>query len=217
MPPHQSQPLSVHHLWREVYDYSRKVFEQIPEYEERDSELTAHAAVGGWFYPSGKRRKARRPSRLPQVGPLAEIGELRALWTVTADGVITHHVVSDVPLLWSPKLQACVAFPGGIKVDSACRAPKVLDRVLKTWAKGRGVRWAQCVDVDLPMMGAGVPLLAIEYASDKFTHGRTRRYVHHCDSGVTLRTSAKKDQQGAPSALLVRGGRLRLTESGLEG
>ena len=217
MPPSQSQPLDVHLLWREVFDYSRKVFEEIPGYDKRDSELTAHAAVAGWFTPAGRRRTPSRPIRMPKLGPLARIGELRALWAVARDGVITRHVMSGVDLLWSPRLKACAAFPGGFSKVDSCRAPRVLDRVLKTWARGRGVRWANCVDVQLPMLGAGVPLLAIEYSSDKFSHGRQQRYVHHCEAGVMLRVSTKKTTQGAPSALLVRGGRLRLTKSGLEG
>ena len=217
MIPRQSQPLAVHDLWRRVYDYSRATFEKIPDYFERDSQLTAHAARLGHFHESGRRRAPRRPIKMPKLGPIAQIGELRALWSVDADGQIDHTTIADWSLVWSPSLQACAGFPKPLALSERARAPRVLDRVLKTWAEGRGVRWSRVVELPEPRLCAGVPLLAIEYSSDKFSHGRPRRYIHHCEPGVVLRVSQTQTKRGEPSAVLVRGGALRLTADGLEG
>jgi hypothetical protein len=206
-------------LWDRVYLTAVDAYTSIEDYDDADARKTANAALAGWFSPGGRRRILRGLSRLPDPGNLLSIGDFIELHFVQDSGRILMDVFSPsdgVELLWSADLQACFIFPGLNK--GACTLPPTRreDRLARVWAKGRPAKCASPVPrFPTPPLPEVYPGIAITYDSDKFTHGRLERYIHHFGPGVRCYTA--RTRAGVPPAIMVRGGKLRLTEHGLAG
>ena len=214
----QSAPLDAHHLWRRVYDYASSVYTRIPGYGLYDAELTADAALAGWW--SGRRQRIHRGLlRAPRAGNLLNIGCFLNLAMVEPDGTIVVHSFSRtdrVPLYWSQNLKACFVFPGARLSQCVYRPSRREAALAAVWAKGRPATCARIGEFPTPPMPRVFPGVAITYLSDKFSHGRPKEYIHHFEKHVLCYMSASRGLL-SPRAFMVRGGKLRLTPDGLEG
>jgi len=213
-------PLAVHGCWRRVYDYCLSEFTPIPGYRESDAQLSADAAVAGWYQADGRLRAARPLWRLPDLGTLMVLGEFRGIWSCDADGTIWHATDSDsrLPLYWSEDTKTAVVFPRLRLQLSKAAPPKREDQLMKMWARGRGVRRTfDSPNTPEPTMVPSHVGIAVEYHSDKFTHGEGVHYVHHFEPGVVSSISRANHSGGDPVAIALRGGQLRITQHGLEG
>lgn len=121
-------------------------------------------------------------------------------------------------LLWSPGGRALVVL-GGYKLPPPKKTddlPAKPARVYETWTRGREASQVRELELELPAgkwQDVG-PALRIGYRSDKFHHrGETVDYQHEFENGVRLYRLGS----GAKSVLAWRGGRLRITEHGIEG
>lgn len=212
-------------MWDNVYHASRDSYERtIDGYEEEDARLTADAAVRGWF-PRGPRGLRQCPDPQPYGrGPAPlNCGLFLELHYVDASGNIEGRsfAVSDkVSLLWSEPLRACFVFPY-ITPGACARLPTPAeDALARRWARGRPAKCARPVDFPAPAMPTAYPGIAITYYSDKFPdeNGRRtwQRYIHHFGPGVVC-YFARASGKTAPTAIMVRGGKLRLETHGLAG
>ena len=213
----RAAPLGAHHLWRNVYDFSSSAYTHIDGYDLRDAELTADAAVAGWY--AGRRLRVHRGlPRMPRPGNLLNIGCFLNLATTDPDGTVTFSGFSPldrIPLYWSEDLRACFILPYIRTTTCIYRPTPREDRLARVWAKGRPASCAKLAsDIAAPAMPDVAPVLAISYRSDKFTHGKTLEYIHHVENGVLCYFARP---HSAPRAIMVRGGKLRLTKDGLEG
>lgn len=214
-----SAPLGAHHLWRNVYDYAAAAYTHIDGYDLRDAELTADAALAGWY--SGRRRRLLRGlPRMPRTGNLLNIGCFISLSTTDVDGTITTHSYSAadrVPLYWSQDLRACFVLPRLRTTQCVYRPTTRENSLAKVWAKGRPAKCGRIApNVPAPPLPQVQPGIQISYLSDKFSHGDSKDYIHHFEPGV-LCYLARSQGHSEPRAIMVRGGKLRLTKDGLEG
>lgn len=221
-------PLGAHHLWREVYDTARAQYATIPftgpGYSDADAELTADAALVGW-YSRGRGRWRKRIhrglTRMPRTGNLLNIGCFEWLHCVDDKGAITVHRFSpgdQVPLYWSEDLRACFVLPH-LKLTECRYAPTAREaKLAKVWAKGRPATCShKARNVPSPPLPKVEPGIAIAYISDKFTHGKPIEYIHHFHENVLCYFARPPAGHSSPVAIMVRGGNLRLTPDGLEG
>lgn len=218
--PSQEAPLAVHHLWRRVYDYCEDAFTSIQGYDRKDCELSADAAVDTYFTSAGRKRAPQKSYQLPKLGNLIELGKFRRMWTCDIDGnvYLSQETVQDVPLLWSQRRKCCVVFPGrSIRITNIANPTAEQHNLLRMWAKGRPAQVAVDAELPQPMMRPGMFCIAIEYYSDKFSHGSWKYYVHHHEKGVVAAQSVKQHSCGSPAAVWLHGGDLRITRHGLEG
>lgn len=215
---------TVEALWRKVYAKSRQIWvDKLDEYYDEDAKLTANAAVVGFFsYSKGvwTRRHHEAVGRMPDPGRTFELGDFYSIDTVDPFGNIVTHSLSvergekRPKLLWSHDLQACFVFP--FMRDGACslEVPAREAKLIAMWNKGRPARCASSVDYPLrSMLGVPSPGISISYRSDKFSHGKDMDYIHHFEGDVMVSQSSGS----VPHAIMVRGGKLRVTEHGLDG
>jgi hypothetical protein len=212
-------------MWNNVFHSARDSYERtIDGYDERDARLTANAAVKGW-YTGNRLKHPRGLSRCPDPQPYGRgpaplnCGLFLELHFVDPSGEIdgVSFAPSDkVSLLWSERLRACFVFPY-ITPGACARLPTPEENALaRRWAKGREAKCARPVEFPAPAMPTAIPGIAITYYSDKFSHGTWQRYIHHFGPGV-LCYFARSSGTRAPTAIMVRGGRLRLETHGLTG
>jgi len=119
-------------------------------------------------------------------------------------------------MLWSANLQALAWFEGvrtprarGVTGD-----PGEAGDIFRQWTRGREPTKQRTLEVDItgPMERLGA-CVAIRYLSDKFNaRGAWVLYKHFFERGV--RASVQGDKA---KMYCVRGGRLRITEDGIEG
>lgn len=123
-------------------------------------------------------------------------------------------------LLWSPPAKALIVLGGYALPRARAARPAELDgkaaRVYETWTRGREASRVRELELELPP-GRWVELgraESIGYRSDKFhARGAVVDYEHKFGPGVRLYRLGE-DRRGL---LAWRGGRLRLTEDGIEG
>lgn len=221
MPPSDRFPPAAHRCWERVYEYSMRNFTEIDGFGERDAVMSADDAVAGWYTRTGRRRAPFRRWQLARLGSdLITLGAFRAIWTCDPLGTLTRHTFSNpnLPLLWSESKKTAVVFPRLSLIDDGKPASKKADEMMRMWAKGRGARVnLLSPSTPEPMMQGGDVALIVEYFSDKFTHGSGRNYIHHHHAGVRCSASVNRYSNRDPIALALRGGRLRVTSSGIEG
>lgn len=221
LPMSMSPPVEA--LWRKVHKKSRAIWVgKLDEYYDEDAQLTANAAVVGWWSQHrGVWRRRRHPAigAMPEPGRLFELGDFWGVDTVNALGDIDTHMINPgsgekrPKLLWSHDLQACFVFP--FMRQGACNLPvhPREARLIKMWNKGRAAKCASPAEYPRARLGAPQPGISISYKSDKFTHGEMKDYIHHFEGDVMVSFS----NEGTPRAIMVRGGKLRVTEHGLDG
>ena len=224
-------------MWDRVYNTSRDVYTDIPGYGDSDARLTADAATAGWYVRSGgdwRRRRLSGLRNLPAPGNMLFLGCFLDLEYVTSDGEIQGcgFETSDcVPLLWSDDLQALIVLP--FAKDGKCIHPPRTreDQLARVWAKGRPAACSLKSAYSRPPMHTVYPAVQVSYSSDKFSWGKNTDYIHHHERGreKLLRFSGpgrgpcayfSKEPfraRRAPEAIMVRGGKLRLTSHGIDG
>lgn len=222
-PPPKSGPRRK--LWDEVYETSRDSYERtINGYEEQDARKTATAAVRGWFpsRPKGLRRAPDPQPRRTIAAPI-NIGEFISFHIVHCDGRIENFGFSEgdhVPLYWSEHLKACLVYPY-LTPGECARLPTLQENTIaRRWARGRPANCARPVTLPSPPMPRAFPGIAITYDSDKFPGNNGKhtwqRYIHHFGPGVVC-YFARSTGRKAPTAMMARGGKLRLETHGLVG
>jgi len=176
-----------------------------------------------------------KPSRLPDPGDLALIAttlEIKARNDKTGQDEV-HRFRGDGPnLYWSTEIRkgkaqgSCLVFPrkhvrwvGHLGPDmQAFKAAGVRKaaELLKGWNDGRSpTDLGNLTVADYRMQPYG-KALHIVYRSDKFNEkGVTEDYIHSFEAGVRLAVSPSAGG-GLPMAMLIGGGRLKLTPAGLE-
>lgn len=215
---------SAQNLWDRVYDYAATTYTQIPKYYDADARLTANAAVRGW-YSGGRLRRLTGLARTPKFGNLLNLtpytrGGFESLEIVDPTGTIAMVAFQNErhDLLWSKRLQAAFVFPA--MTIGACSYPPrpTEDTLARMWAKGRPARCSARASLSslppLPFASVGIQ---VTYRSDKFTHGRMKRYIHHFGPGVRIYFSDAPDASRPPRVIMIRGGALRLTKHGIDG
>lgn len=214
-------------MFRKVYHKAREVYGRIPGYEDHDARLTADAAADGWFARDGflgiggyRKRSFRGLARMPAPGNLLNLGDFTELEWVTSAGVIQgiSFAVSDhVPLLWSHKLQALFIVPG--TEIGPCELPprRTEDYLARVWAKGRPAACSSKARIEPGPLRFVAPGIQVSYSSDKFTHGVAKPYIHHFGTGVLCYFSHDPIGSSRAPDVMIRGGRLRLTEHGIDG
>lgn len=223
-------PPAAKRLWATVFNTSEDLWVPfLDDYYEDDARLTANVAVHGWYEKTWRRRPMRGIRRLPDVGNLFNCGCFTRLTAVRENGelVVDQFAASDkIPLWWSEDLKACIIMPF-LEVSACIYTPtRREDRLSKVWAKGRPARCARLFDTIHPPLPEKLPGIAIDYVSDKFAaqKGKKTYYIHHFEMpkrrtnpGVYCYYARPLPGHKAPSAIMVRGGDLRLTEHGLAG
>jgi hypothetical protein len=205
-------------VWDRVYETSINAYTSIRGYDDFDARKTATVAVNGLFTGSGARRNPAGLSDMPDPGNVLNLGTFLELHFVDGQGKILmdSFAPSDhVALLWSEGRKACYIVPS--LAASACnRLPTPReDKLARRWAKGRPAACGRVVNFPAPAMPVVHPGIAITYDSDKFNHGTNERFIHHFGPGV--RCYFARTFHGSPHAIMVRGGKLRLTSHGLAG
>lgn len=228
--PPLEMPAAARALWLRVYrESSRKWVGKLDDYNDEDAQLTANVAVVGHFAQRGgqwSRRHYTSPGISPSVGSTFVLGEFEGVECVDAQGGFVEHIFTPersrgerLPLLiWSQDLRACFVFP---KIELGPCADEIAPRERKLvamWNRGRPVRCAAPIK-NTPHVRMGVPMPAIDisYYSDKFPDSdgvrRWKHYIHHFEGDVTATLSL----ESLPKVVMIRGGKLRVTPSGLEG
>lgn len=177
--------------------------------------------------------RPRTIKAMPNPGQTAFLGELLSVDSAEVDdhGHLTGNVrVIQWPrgrgpaMLWSPRLDAVVSFPGepiAPPMVELTEADRSAADVYRTWTRGRPPYGKGAMRQPAPPMRLYGPAIATLYASDKFhDRGRPpiRPYLHHHDKGVELWVSSESGAgRGRITAIMVRGGQLRVTEDGLAG
>jgi hypothetical protein len=161
-------------------------------------------------------RRASNPSGAPPASALSELVQLGTFLDSRTTGGV--YSVNPRPLLlWSPKAKALIVLVGYKlpRPTSTSELPDIAARVFQTWTRGRratklrefeakiGTAWTLAGDAK-----------TIGYRSDKFhARGTTKDYQHEFGPGVKLYTLGGQMK----GALAWRGGKLRITEDGIEG
>lgn len=216
----------VESLWRKVYAKSRQLWvDKLDEYYDEDAKLTANVAVVGWWsHANGNwsRRRHHAIGPMPDPGATFVCGDFYSLDTVDVFGNIVTHALSPEPgekrpkLLWSQDLKACFVFPHMRQEACSLPVPPREQRLVRMWNKGRSATCASPADYPSVKMGIPMPGISISYRSDKFSHGTPKDYIHHFEGDVMVSFS-EASVAGVPRAIMVRGGKLRVTEHGIDG
>lgn len=172
---------------------------------------------------------AGNPSKLPNPGDMALLGTLIEVEVERdSDGEVELHRFRGgaTNLYWSPRLKALLAFPGGrrpTKVDDVSplgrtEAAKLFKtagaeasaKLFRRWAAREPVRLSR---LKVPAVGLRPygRVRHVVYSSDKWHAGRTDDYIHKTGRNVRMAVAGK----GNPTALVINGGRLTVTERGL--
>jgi hypothetical protein len=187
--------------------------------------FSRNAFEGGGFFSSGSRWK-RPPSmrgmgKMPNPRGTSLIGPLHSIaYVAMKDGRPTGEVGILRPartiLLWSPSLQAEVAFPGrrlGPPVEKASRIPAALE-AYRTFHQGREPWGGSWMEQPEPPFGPPCWAISTAYQSDKFDErGKMTLYVHMHEPGVMVFDGTNHEGR----AICVRGGELALTAHGISG
>jgi hypothetical protein len=228
--PPIDMPVAARALWQRVYRQARaKWVGKLEEYYDEDAQLTANVAVVGWFSARGgtwARRHYSSPGMSPSPGSTFVLGEFEGVECVDQAGSFIEHVfVPDKakgerrPLLvWNEDLRACFVFP---KLElGPCNAPMQAreKRLVSMWNRGRKAKCAAPIRSSTrARLGTPMPAIDISYYSDKFPDRdgvrRWKHYIHHFEGDVTATLSL----EALPQVVMIRGGKLRVTPSGLEG
>ncbi len=158
---------------------------------------------------------------MPNPGNLLNCGCFLELEFVTADGEIRgcrFAVADGIPMLWSHSKQAIFILPR--MRQTACVYPptRTENQLAQVWAKGRPAACASKASYATPPLRVAYPAIQISYRSDKFTHGNPIPYIHHFGPDVVAYFSKEPfGARRAPDAIMIRGGRLALTEHGIDG
>ena len=216
-------------LWQEVYEVSRTEYTEIPGYEDYDAQLTANAAAAGWYSRSSwlgswRKNTVRGLLRCPSPGNLLNLtpngGTFLSVEFVDAKGKVWTDGVEGretTALLWSDDQQALYIFPN-MELKKCEYPPTVREaRLMEVWAEGRPATCSSHYKWPNPSLPHAAPGICVSYRSDKFTHGRPRNYIHHTEEGVKTYFARPPRGKSAPTAIMIRGGKLRLTPDGLEG
>lgn len=205
--------------WWRLYDTASRVYTQIPQYYVEDAIATASVGARAW-YRGGRLRPMPRLSHFPDPGDLVTLGTFIEIDAARQNGKIEAIGFGDsdgIPLWWSKKLSACFVYP--FLRGSACKLPPnaAERRLVRTWTDGN--YRAACAaegQIPRPRCVEVLPALAVTYLSTKFSRtGEIVRYVHHHEDNVHVYLGPSVG--GAPQAIMLRGGRLRLTTHGLDG
>ena len=156
------------------------------------------------------------------LGPVVELGHVVDLdlvdrrYEFAADTLAPGRPRGPL-LLWSANLTALAWFEGvrtprarGVNSEQLGGAGDLF----RTWTRGREPTKQRTLEVDVtgPQERLGV-CVRIQYLSDKFNRrGTWVLYRHYFERGV--RASVQGDEV---KLYMVRGGRLRITEDGIEG
>ncbi len=217
-------------LWQEVYEVSRSEYTEISNYEDYDARLTADAAAAGWYSKSGwmspwRKKTIRGLPRCPSPGNLLNLtsngGTFLSVEFVDAKGKILTDAVEDgekMALLWSDTQQALYIFPN--TPLAKCEYPPTIAeaRLNKVWAQGRAAKCSSFQKWPNPSLPEAAPGICVSYRSDKFKkNGRHTEidYIHHFGPGVVVYRA--RCRNGSPEAIVIKGGKLRLTEHGIDG
>src|SRR5574342_1417599 len=90
-------PPMVERMWQRVYECAKREWVgKLEDYYDEDAQLTANAAVVGWYQKSGSSWAPRsyRAQTLPPPGRLVYLGEFMSFWTVDRSGSCIEHVCS---------------------------------------------------------------------------------------------------------------------------
>ena len=224
------------HMWDSVYDFASRTWvrARVPlrGYDDRDARSTADTAVAGYFTGGPVRGYRRRPiralSRMPRPGTMLNLtprgGYVEGLDAVRRDVTILRIKWSradDVPALWSKRLQAVLILPTMRQGLCNLPVPVAENELAKVWQKGRPATCAAPATYPSPPMPYVLPILQTSYVSDKFTPKTLTRYIHHHEPGGTrgpvLVYFSSDPRRGQPVAIMIRGGKLRLTSHGIDG
>lgn len=167
--------------------------------------------------------------RLPNPRTCIELGTLRDIhvaeivkvgreWVPTGAIRVWSWAPGAAPtLLWSRTLSAVLAF-GGASMGPPVASLRNLDedvRIFRKWHHYREPFGASRMQMPAPPMIYVGPAIAVVYWSAKRDeNGRARGYIHHHDPGVGAWMS--KDARGVngQTAMLLRGGELRISPDG---
>ncbi len=210
--PDRGAPIALRQdrkLWEKVHGSARRIYNgDLSKFARRAADKVV--ADVPRFKSWGKK------SRMPNPGTTVLLGKLIELHVLGSDGNIVMYVPKKPPpLLWSPGVRrdqsdgSLFAFTG-MRVpnpEASCRASEAAE-LYKAWNAGeKEPRGMSRATVRRPNLSGAVPAIAVVYRSDKFTP-RPVEYIHHFEEGVRCRTDGK--------IFYVTGGRLTLTERGLE-
>ena len=214
-------------LWDRVYSTSMDVYSQIPDFGDRDARLTADIAGDNW-YRSGalgnnaRRRQLRGLSQMPAPGDLLRLGAFLEVEWVLPNGEIRgarFHPGDGVDALWSDTLQAVIVVPHARLGPCTLPPTRREAQLLAIWARGRAARCSLRATYNLAPLPIVYPAIQLSYRSDKFSPGEPKNYIHHIDSRGVLAyfSSEPYGASRAPQAIMIRGGKLRLTPHGIAG
>jgi len=205
-------------LWKKIYEYSLDEYGDIKGYDDEDARKTAAVAVNGWYGSNGRLRTFKGLKQMPDPGNTFNCGNVLGVHWVDRGGAVGQDNFDDsdgVALLWSDDLQACFIVPTlPASVCNGLPTPRE-DRLARRWARGRGAACSRRGVFPECAMPYVFPGLAVAYESDKFRHGRSETFIHHFGPGV--RCYIARNYHGAPHAIMLRGGKLKLTTHGLAG
>lgn len=201
--------------WVRTYEAALKAYDD-PEVAQA---MAKRAAERGAYT-----RNAKKAMRLPDPGSTVKLGKMLELHTLTPAGSIEIYKFRDreaPDLLWSPSHRedqakgSLYAFPGLklAKPTENLADAQECAQLYEAWHAGTAIpRGGSVVTLPDPMMHPSETAAAIVYRSDKFSPGEKIDYIHHFEKNVRARVSSGDP----PKAFYVAGGRLLLTERGLE-
>jgi len=204
-------------VWLNAYESAERAYGDLRWAKPHD---VADYVASGWRnMPAAGKGKVE----LPWQGATTYLGTMLEVHYALTEGQVFVQSFGRSPpaLLWSASQKedraggSVYAYPG-LKIPTpslnAYEAPKAA-RVYTQWRDGNErPRGASEVDFPVPNVSAAKPAIAVVYRSDKFSPGKKIDYIHHFDKGVRVRLGPGK----IPNAVYITGGRLRLTERGLE-
>lgn len=212
--PPSGMTLAREGQWWKFYNRAMSCYRHVEDYGPSDAMTTANAAVRGL---SGLPRAA---GDFPDPGDLLSLGLCLEIDTAEpggAFGVMSWTPSDGVHLWWSSRLKACLVYPKLQLRDARCRiAPTRSEHALvRKWTDGNyGARSVCEARPPTPPIAKCSPAIAVTYRSRKFSpNGTLTTYMHHHDPRVVVYESAGR----VPEAIMIRGGRLRLTRLGLDG
>lgn len=208
-------PKAARRVWANAYNTAERLLgrgrpPRLPRY---DPGKIAKKVVGD-LYRDGRKRRMPGPSSMPKPGGLVFMGgPLAGLYLAGDDGriFVQKWGRSGPDAFWSAKLSAVVAFPKDElppPTISAFTAPKLLE-LYEQWHDGKFPRGMSRLPIEQqPQLGRAYSCVATVYISDKFDEdGEYVNYIHVHDRGVLGRVGKR--------GIMVRGGRLALTNDGL--
>ncbi len=163
-----------------------------------------------------------RKADLPDQGHTTWLGTLLEVhYFNPADGRVVVQRFRPAPdLMWSSSQKedraggSLFAYPGmKMKLkneQSAYTAPKAA-KIRSRWTAGNiEPKGATAVEFPIYKMNKALPVAAVVYRSDKFSPTKKIDYIHHVENGVRVRFAPRN------KAVYITGGKLKLTERGLE-